>query len=103
MSVTKLTCGILICEKSISIWSSIKSRTFGLQHRNELQCQGPIWFGITDEDICHQVESAGVGIITRNYTPRKFITNSDCASPTTNRGRRLTTIELEVGDGQVPH
>jgi hypothetical protein len=34
---------------------------------------------------------------------RKFITNSDCASPTTKRGRRLTTIELEVGDGQVPH
>ena len=37
-----------------------------------LPFKGPICFGVTDEDICHQVESAGLGIITTNYTPPKI-------------------------------
>ena len=52
------------------------------------------------------LEANGAKVIEateRGWGPKSELRAGEIASPTTKRGLRLTTIELEVGDGQVPH
>jgi hypothetical protein len=56
----------------LSLQSEPKRTLIRLLSPIAILCQRPVCVGVTDEDICHQVESAGLGIITTNYTPPKI-------------------------------
>jgi len=51
----------------------------------------------------HRVERARLGIIATNYMRPKIHNKFRLCLVNNKRGLRLTTIELEVSDGQVPY